>query len=244
MVQLLARDSFNGERRWLMALGGAGLGVGEWQLGRDDGRTSEEWKRLSSDPSGTLSGWLARVHEDELGELKSSMDKLRTGVQSRWRRELRVRGDEGWRWLDAQLLVVERDHHGQALRLLATLSDSSERHDAEERQRLSSSLFQHLHEGLLIADAELRVLDVNPAYTQILGVPRQELLGSVPAMLRPSPPDPLVRQQRLLMWSSLRSTGAGAARWSSAGATATPARCRSRSPPSAATMARCNTTCS
>ena len=103
--------------------------------------------------------------------------------------------------------MVERDHHGQAARLIATLSDSSERHDAQERQRLSSNLFQHLHEGLLIADADLRVLDVNPAYMQILGATRQELIGSVPSMLRPSPPDPLVRQQRLLMWSSLRSTG-------------------------------------
>ena len=93
------------------------------------------------------------------------------------------------------------------LRLIATLSDSSERHDAQERQRLSASLFQHLHEGLLIADADLRVLDVNPAYMQILGGTREELLGSVPSLLRPAPPDPLVRQQRLLMWSSLRSTG-------------------------------------
>jgi diguanylate cyclase (GGDEF)-like protein len=32
---------------------------------------------------------------------------------------------------------------------------------------MSVSLFQHLHEGLLITDADLRALDVNPAYTQI-----------------------------------------------------------------------------
>ena len=132
---------------------------------------------------------------------------MRSGAQSRAQRELRIQSGHGWRWLDLQLIVAERDHHGKASRLIATLSDSSERHDAQERQRLSSSLFQHLHEGLLIADADLRVLDVNPAYTQILGATRQELLGSVPPMLRPSPPDPLVRQQRLLMWSSLRSTG-------------------------------------
>jgi diguanylate cyclase (GGDEF)-like protein/PAS domain S-box-containing protein len=207
LVHLLTRDNLNVERRWLQALGGAGLGVAEWRLGRDDGRTSEHWKRLSGDASGLLSAWLAGVHDGDRGGLNEALESLRVGPANRVQREVRVRADSGWRWLDAQLLVVERDHHGHASRLIATLSDSSERHDAQERQRLSASLFQHLHEGLLIADAELRVLDVNPAYLQILGGSRQELMDNVPSMLRPNPADPLVRQQRLLMWSSLRSTG-------------------------------------
>jgi diguanylate cyclase (GGDEF)-like protein/PAS domain S-box-containing protein len=207
LVHALTRDSLSVEKRWLVALGGAGLGVGEWRLGRDQGRTSAQWKRLCGDDSASLAAWLARVHDDDRESLRQLLDQLRSGKLSRAQRELRVRCAEGWRWLDTQVLVVERDHHGQASRLIATLSDSSQRHDAQERQRLSASLFQHLHEGLLIADAELRVLDVNPAYTQILGTARQELLGSVPSLLRAAPPDPLVRQQRLLMWSALRSTG-------------------------------------
>ena len=207
LVHVLTRDRLSIERRWLLALGGAGLGVAEWRAGRDEGRVSPQWKALCSSDSSSLSTWLAHVHDDDRPALLRALEQLRGGAQGRTQRELRVKADAGWRWLDAQWLVVERDHHGQATRLIATLSDSSERHDAQERQRLSSSLFQHLHEGLLIADAELRVLDVNPAYTQILGQTRHELLGSVPSMLRPSPADPLVRQQRLLMWSSLRSTG-------------------------------------
>jgi len=207
LVHVLTRDSLSVERRWLLALGGAGLGVGEWTLGRDTGRTSPQWKLLCGDRSASLQAWLSRVHEDDRPGLQQTLKQLQGGAQSRAQCEIRVPAEDGWRWLDTQLLVVERDHHGQASRLIATLSDSSERHDAEERQRLSSNLFLHLHEGLLIADADLRVLDVNPAYTQILGGSRQELIGSVPPMLRPSTADPLVRQQRLLMWSSLRSTG-------------------------------------
>ena len=207
LVHVLTRDSLSVEKRWLLALGGAGLGVGEWTLERDEGRTSQHWKLLSGDASTSLSSWLSRVHDDDRPGLQQLLEQLRGGAQSRAQSEIRVPAENGWRWLHVQLLVVDRDHQGRASRLIATLSDSSERHDAQERQRLSSSLFQHLHEGLLIADADLRVLDVNPAYTQILGATRQELVGSVPSMLRPSPPDPLVRQQRLLMWSALRSTG-------------------------------------
>jgi diguanylate cyclase (GGDEF)-like protein/PAS domain S-box-containing protein len=207
LVHVLSRDSLSVEKRWLLALGGAGLGVGEWMLERDKGRISPQWKLLSADDSNSLSSWMARVHDDDRPGLKQLLERLRSGAQARVQREVRVPAEAGWRWLDTQWLVVERDHHGQASRLIATLSDSSERHDAQEHQRLSASLFQHLHEGLLIADAELRVLDVNPAYTQILGGTREELLGSVPSLLRPATPDPLVRQQRLLMWSSLRSAG-------------------------------------
>ncbi|MCK7500897.1 MAG: EAL domain-containing protein [Comamonadaceae bacterium] len=65
-----------------------------------------------------------------------------------------MRDGDGWRWLEATLLVIERDADGRPARLLATLADVEERHDALERQRLSASLFQHLHEGLLITDAE------------------------------------------------------------------------------------------
>jgi diguanylate cyclase (GGDEF)-like protein/PAS domain S-box-containing protein len=100
-----------------------------------------------------------------------------------------------------------KDQDGRPLRLLATMTEVSERHEAQERQRLSVSLFEHLHEGLLIADADLRVLDANAAYTQILGVPLADLLGTVPSLLRPNPGDPLARQQRAAMWTSLREQG-------------------------------------
>jgi diguanylate cyclase (GGDEF)-like protein/PAS domain S-box-containing protein len=207
LVHTLTIDLVNVERRWLMALGGAGLGIAEWRTGRDVGRVSEQWQQLMGDDSASLAQWLAHVHDDDRPGLRDAFERLQAGALGRSQSEIRVRAADGWRWLDAQLLVVERGHAGQASRFIATLSDSSERHDAQERQRLSASLFQHLHEGLLITDAQMRVLDVNPAFTQILGVPRQDMLGSVPSLLRPSPVDPLVRQQRQQMWDSLRATG-------------------------------------
>jgi diguanylate cyclase (GGDEF)-like protein/PAS domain S-box-containing protein len=207
LVHAATLDVVGIERRWLAALGGAGLGVAEWHVGRDKGRTSARWRELCGDHDSSLAGWLARVHDDDRPTLRAALEALAEGRQARVPCELRIRAGDGWRWLDAQWLAAERDRHGRATRLLATLSDGSARHDAEQRQRLSASLFQHVQEGLLIADADLRVLDANPAFEQILGMPREELIGTVPSLLRPTPADPLARQQRLLMWSSLRSTG-------------------------------------
>jgi len=197
------------EQRWEWALDGSRLGVADWHLRSSDSFVSAAWRSLSGqDPTRwSARRWVETVHAEDQAALRDAIDQLTRGEVGRARLELRMPRGEAWRWLEATLLVIEREPSGTPLRLLATLADVEERHDAQERQRLSASLFQHLHEGLLITDPELRVLDANPAYTQILGVPRAEMLGSVPSLLRPTPADPLARQQRAAMWAALRSDG-------------------------------------
>ncbi len=196
-------------QRWEWALDGSRLGVADWHLQRHDTFVSAAWCALAHHDGGrwTPAQWLQQVHADDRGALERAIGQLVAGESGRVQLELRMPHDGGWRWLEATLLVIERSVAGRPARLLATLADVGERHDALERQRLSSSLFQHLHEGLLVTDADLRALDVNPAYTEILGVPRAELLGTVPSLLRPQPADPIARQQRAAMWASLRDTG-------------------------------------
>jgi len=198
------------ENRWEWALDGSRLGVADWHLHEGRAFVSVAWGRLTGqdDTPWTPEQWLARVHPDDRAVLSQAISDVSSGQHGRQQIELRMPGGgSGWRWFETTLLVIERAPSGEPLRLLATVSDVDERHDALQRQRLSVSLFQHLHEGLLITDENLRALDVNPAYTQILGVARDEVLGSVPSLLRPSPPDPLARQQRVAMWESLRNSG-------------------------------------
>ena len=197
------------EQRLEWALDGSRLGVADWQLRGRDAFVSAAWRSLTGFDGAHWSpdAWVLAVHPDDQPELRMAMAQVSTGEVGRTRLELRMPVADTWRWLEATLLVIERDAGGVPQRLLATLLDVEERHDAQERQRLSASLFQHLHEGLLITDAEMRVLDVNPAYAQILGVTRGDVVGTVPSLLRPTPADPLARQQRAAMWTGLRSTG-------------------------------------
>ena len=39
----------------------------------------------------------------------------------------------------------------------------------------------------VVTDADLRVVDANPTYCRIVGVPLDELIGTVPPLLRPLP---------------------------------------------------------
>jgi diguanylate cyclase (GGDEF)-like protein/PAS domain S-box-containing protein len=199
------------ERRARTAIAAAGLAVAEWHLQRaGEVHLSEDWRALTrrAERRGwTVAAWLDDVHEDDRERLQHALDAVAAGTLPAHHQELRVQSRDGWHWVDVNLRPSERDQAGRPLRLLATMTEVSERHEALERQRLSASLFEHLHEGLLIADADLRVLDANPAYSAILGVPLAELLGSVPSLLRPTPTDPLARQQRAAMWAGLRSHG-------------------------------------
>lgn len=50
-----------------------------------------------------------------------------------------------------------------------------------ERMRLSASVFEHGHDGILVTDADGRIIEVNPAFSRITGYPRDAALGKSPA---------------------------------------------------------------
>jgi diguanylate cyclase (GGDEF)-like protein/PAS domain S-box-containing protein len=199
------------ERRATTALGAARLAVAEWQLDRSgDAYLSRDWLSLTRHADSATWGpkvWLQDVHIDDRLRLQDALIEVTQGHREELQQELRIQSHDGWHWVEVNVLAGEHQQSGRPSRMVATMADVSERHEAQERQRLSASLFEHLHEGLLITDSELRVLDANAAYSQILGVPLADLLGSVPSVLRPSPSDPLARQQRASMWAGLRAHG-------------------------------------
>lgn len=59
-----------------------------------------------------------------------------------------------------------------------------EQRQADEQLRLSSRVFNDAHEGIIITDTDSIILDVNPAFTQITGYSRAEVLGKTPGVLR------------------------------------------------------------
>jgi diguanylate cyclase (GGDEF)-like protein/PAS domain S-box-containing protein len=209
MGRAAAAEAHGRSQRWEWALDGSRLGVADWVLPGDTGFASSAWRTLTGHTARDWSApqWLARVHPEDRGAVETALETARSGVSGRQALELRLSRGGGWRWMEVTLLVVERSPGGRPTRLLATLADVQARHEALERQFMSVALFQHLHEGLLVTDADLRALDANGAYTQILGVPRDELLGSVPSLLRPTPADPVAREQRAAMWAGLRDQG-------------------------------------
>jgi diguanylate cyclase (GGDEF)-like protein/PAS domain S-box-containing protein len=211
LVHVFAGRARGAAARFELALDSADLGVADWPLGPGASYTSPRWRSLLGDPDGsrtsTLEAWLARVHGDDRSELRLAIETLDEPTRDSVWRQARIRVGDAWPWFELRITVAERDAAQRPTRLMATLSDVQEQRSAEDRERLSSSLFQNLHEGLVIVDADLRILEVNPTYSRITGIAREELIGTVPTLLSSQATDAMTRQQQSAIWAGLRSLG-------------------------------------
>ena len=195
---------------WASLFDAARVGIASWVGEGHDAYTSPRWRTLLSDPDGhatsSFDGLLSITHEDDRHVLRLTLASLQKPGNDRFKIELRLMAGEGWRWFELTGHVPDRRADGAPVRLVLAIEDITERRSAADREHLSDSLFQHLHEGLLITDAQLRVLDVNPTYLKILGHQREELIGQVPPLLRATGEGTL-QAQHATMWSALQNTG-------------------------------------
>ncbi len=97
-----------------------------------------------------------------------------------------------------------RDKHGNINALVGISTDITERKQAEDKLRLSARVFNEAHEGILITDARGIVVDLNPAFCEITGYTRDEILGQNPSMLKSGRQSP---EFYAAMWKSLAETG-------------------------------------
>ena len=123
--------------------------------------------------------------------------------------EYRVRNADGdYRcWLDKAVPVLDGD--GRPLKRVGVCTDITERHQAEERQRLAETVFNHALEGILVTDADARIIDVNQAFSTITGYSRDEVLGKNPQILSSGRQDGAFYDA---LWQTLRDKGFGPAR--------------------------------
>ncbi len=89
--------------------------------------------------------------------------------------------------------------------VLIIARDITERRRAQERLRLSDTVFNCTGEGIMITDNRPCILAVNPAFTQITGYSEAEVLGRNPKMLQSGRQD---RKFYERMWRSLAQKGA------------------------------------
>lgn len=99
--------------------------------------------------------------------------------------------------------VLQRNAAGE-LELFCIDIDLRALKAAEARQRLTANVFTHSHEGILITDAEARIVEVNEAYCRMTGYGRDALIGRDPRFLRAERQDSATYAA---MWAALKSQG-------------------------------------
>jgi len=77
-------------------------------------------------------------------------------------------------------------------------------HIQEDYTRLWTALLEQSTEGIMVCDARLRILVVNPAFEAITGFSGQEVIGKTPRMLHSGRQSPAFYQQ---MWHEIKRNG-------------------------------------
>jgi len=88
--------------------------------------------------------------------------------------------------------------------LFSIIHDATERKRADERLRLAASVFTHAREGIMITDANGRILEVNESFARITGFSRQEALNANPRILKSGRQSP---EFYVAMWNTLIEEG-------------------------------------
>ncbi|WP_292065288.1 PAS domain S-box protein [Mesorhizobium sp.] len=181
------------ETRWNFALTSAGQGV--WSLDMRKGGTtySETWVRMLGYDDGELDGdpdlWLTMIHPDDRGRVAEA-DRVHLADETPFfEAEFRMRHKDGhWVWILDRGKAIERDSEGRLIRAIGSLTDITERKEAEERLKVSAAMLadekerlrvtlQSIGDAVICTDAANRITFMNPVAEKLTGVAAGEALG-------------------------------------------------------------------
>lgn len=107
-------------------------------------------------------------------ETRPHLERAFAGETVHFERGMR-RGDQ--ECCDAITYVPDRDENGNVVGLFVMAEDISERKRHEESRKLASLMYENASEGMMVTDAEGRILSVNPAFSRTSGYTAEEVVG-------------------------------------------------------------------
>ncbi len=179
------------------ALKGAGDGVWDWDNLHGTVLYSHRYREIlgfsnESDFPNETDSWRALVHPDDEAEVLAGIRRYfqsppTTADQQNpsYLSEYRLRCKDGsYKWLASRGTVVMRDEHGKPIRMTGTLTDISERKQAEENQL--HALLEAAPTAMLLVHQSGQIHYANRNSTQLFGYSNQELLEMNVDLLAPT----------------------------------------------------------
>ncbi|MCK0745728.1 sensor domain-containing protein [Chromohalobacter nigrandesensis] len=124
---------------------------------------------------------LARIAPEDRQQLRSALTCSAASLRL-WQKAFRYHHPtRGLRWLECVAMPTRLANGGTLWH--GYLTDVTARKLATERMALAETVFDSTHDGILVTDADKRIIDVNPAFTQLTGYSAEEALGRTPHLL-------------------------------------------------------------
>ncbi len=181
----LEQTLLDNEQRWELAVTGANDGIWDWNPQSGEVYFSERWKTMlgyrSDEIGNSVDEWVSRVHPDDLEFTMSEVQRHLRGETDYYQNEHRIRCKNGeYKWiLDRGRALI--DEQGQAVRMLGSHSDITERRALAAREREYAdqlgAIFELSPDGFVSFDGADRVKYLSPAFTRLTGLAQAELVG-------------------------------------------------------------------
>lgn len=174
-----------------LALEAAKMVIWDWDLLRNCvvwSSSDEQLFGLAPRMPETYESVMGRIYPNDLEAVTLALNEARI-ERHNYHHELRIFGSDGSiHWIEAKGKFFYNDE-GQAVRMLGTVVEISDRKAREEQLRLLESVIVHTHDSVLITEPEptdlmgSRIVYANPAFSQMTGYTLEEVLGKTPYIL-------------------------------------------------------------
>lgn len=185
----------------------ASLGSWEWDIVQGDLHWSDGIYRIFGlSPEGfgaTYATFLQRVHPDDRTRVQQAVkEALEHGRP--YGIDHRIVRPDGSERVVQERGEVTYDADGNAVRMVGTVQDITDQKLAELRLHQAAKVFENTSEGVMITDADQRIMAVNQAFTRITGYGEDEVRGREPAILRSGRHDDDYYRR---MWAAIQTSG-------------------------------------
>ena len=174
------------------------LGGGRWQWDvverrfSCDGRFYEAYGITHADMQSPdlWQRWYARRHPLDAERNAAKLARAMDGLEDSYEAEFRVRDTQGrWRWLMSRGTVAKRDAQGRPASLIGMDVDITAHREAEEALQSAEAKYTTFYQTLpdpagITRIADGRYIDVNPAFCELLGFRREDVLGRTSSELQ------------------------------------------------------------
>jgi len=170
------------EQRFSFAVEGAGDGIWDWDISSGRMLFSANYEPMLGYQHGELessvNAWKSSVHPADLEHVQQQLIDYIEGRNTQYNLELRLRCKDGnYKWILCRGTVVERNEHGEPMRLIGIHSDISQRKQAEQDLLIFRRVFDTTQQGIGVTDADGYLLYSNPAHDLLHGCEHQQCLG-------------------------------------------------------------------
>jgi PAS domain S-box-containing protein len=100
--------------------------------------------------------------------------------------------------------TTDFDDQGKPIRSKGMVQDVTDTKKTQERLQLADMVYEYSIEGIVVTDAENRIISVNPAFTEITGYTQAEVLGKSPNIFKSGVQDNHFYRD---MWQQLNTKG-------------------------------------